>query len=228
LTFWALPAAAEIEGTYPAIRGAIESYEAAHPGHTLTIPALLAQLPAEYRRNFSLVYFSQSIQRASYQDPRVVMFGRDGQTIITFNGASDQNGFDELELAIRDPETHAVDYRFISFPPNDSGDGQADFSEANPQRCASCHGAPGRHIWGRAPSWPGVYGSVDDALEPTAEEAEEFVRFRDQAPLHSRYRSLLFDACADSSYSPYRSGTADSLACRPNSRLESYIRQTNN
>src|SRR4051812_43977881 len=64
--------------------------------HVLSIEQLLPKLPEEFRSNYTLMYSSRSLQDASYEHPRVIMFGNDARLTCAFNGEATQLGFDML------------------------------------------------------------------------------------------------------------------------------------
>src|SRR5579884_502312 len=58
-----------------------------------SIESLLASLPEEYKLFFTLVYSSKSAQGATPENPRAILFGRDGKLILTFNGSPTQRNY---------------------------------------------------------------------------------------------------------------------------------------
>ncbi len=186
------------------IKAAIEAFEAEHPGQTLSIAAILERLPESFRSRFSLMHQSQSLQEASYENPRIIMFGNDARTVMAFNGHPSQPGYGNLEIASVNPSNSQLEFRSIQFPPDDSGQGKAIFSQANPSRCMLCHGPSPHYIWGPYARWPGTYGSRDDILELGAEEKENYLRFRKLAVDHPRYKSLSFALNPQSPVAPFR------------------------
>lgn len=180
-----------------------------------SIEALLAELPKNYLRNATFIYHSYSLQAASYQNPRAILFGTDGELILTFNGHPEQSGFQNIEIMRWLREEAKFELRELSFP---SGGGTPSMSEANPARCLQCHasapkpfGEP-KPIWDMYPFWPGVYGSVEDTIRFSRRlnpiefggnvaafdrwtelriEAEEFMKFRESGLTHARYQHIL-------------------------------------
>ena len=120
-----------------------------------TVEETLALLPADLRANFTLVFDSRSLQGATLSAPRAILYGADGRFIVAFNGDTSERGYDVLETMQFDERSNSFHFRELTFP----GAGQdVQVSEANPARCAACHGRPARPIWDTPPSWPGVYG----------------------------------------------------------------------
>ena len=72
-----------------------------------------SQLPQEYRRRFTLMYDSLSIQDASYEWPRVISYGETAKFVFTFNGHPQQKGFYNLETAEYNSETRRIYFREI-------------------------------------------------------------------------------------------------------------------
>lgn len=148
-----------------------------------SIDDFLAHLPAQYRSQFALAYFSQSIQYADSANPRVIMYGPDATMVIAFtcdpkdcigrpqvlrgkilaNGFV-QKGFDRLEVIQWRGPTRSFEFREITFPKQVGG--KVFFSRKNPARCLSCHGGKDpRPNWASYPRWDGFYGGNDDFLK---------------------------------------------------------------
>src|SRR4029077_9806278 len=62
-----------------------------------SVEELLAALPAAQRNRYALVFESRSLQGASPENPRVILFGPDARFIVTFNGNAAQRGFRVVE-----------------------------------------------------------------------------------------------------------------------------------
>jgi hypothetical protein len=155
-----------------------------------SIEALIPLLPDSLRSKFVLVFKSRSLQTASYQDPRAILFGDDATFILSFNGSADQRGFDDLEMAEFDNQKKQFIYHEILFPSPSKNRKAFTFSESNPEKCQKCHGNPARPIWDTHPLWPGAYGQVYHA--PLAKtEAAGLAGFMLNQPKHPRYRALL-------------------------------------
>jgi hypothetical protein len=165
----------------------------------------LSSLPVDWRSNFTFVYGSASLQAASRTFPRAIAFAQDGQAVLTFNGHPDQFGYDQIELAIVRPNDWRLEYRDVTFCPEGTrAPCQAVLSDANPEKCAACHGRGPHYLWQPYKSWPGVYGSANDILtDGGAQEATDLLAFRGSIGENPRYRKLLFPAAPSNAF-PYR------------------------
>ncbi|MDQ3233147.1 MAG: hypothetical protein M3Q07_15120 [Pseudobdellovibrionaceae bacterium] len=199
-----LYAVAPIPADFDSIRKEIENYELEHPGRTLTVESILARLPENFRSSFTLMHTSESLQRSSFEAPRVIMFGQDARTVMAFNGDPQHSSYARLEFATFDPLSQDIAFRMIEFPQGDSGNGRAAFSEKNPPLCMGCHGPTPHYIWAQYAQWPGSYGSRDDVLDLAEGEKSAFQQFRQIAGSHARYKSLLFPYDTLSPVAPYR------------------------
>lgn len=63
-----------------------------------SVDDLLPLLPVEYRKHYTLMYQSRSLQKASAEKPRVILFGPDAKLMMTFSGDSNDPSFNTLEL----------------------------------------------------------------------------------------------------------------------------------
>ncbi|MEI8028097.1 MAG: hypothetical protein WCI18_17245 [Pseudomonadota bacterium] len=219
-------------GTFSEIEVKIKDYERLNPGQTLTIPQVLTELPLDLRSNFTLFKKSDSLQEASPGSPRVLLFGIDGKTMITYNGDKKQHGFNSLEFVEINESTSALEFREIIFPEEDSNLGKVDFSTVNPEKCMACHGPIPHYIWSSYDKWPNAFGSVDDILEMTPDEARALKELKSKREHHPRYSHLDFFNEKENPSSPFRpvgkSGIPDlknrgsfdiAIEYRPNFRL---------
>lgn len=159
-----------------------------------TIEALLPQLPESMLSNYVLVYSSRSLQEASPQNPRAVLFGSDASFIMSFNGDFKQKGFDRIEMVQFREETKTFEFREIQFTEN-----RTVVSAKNPVQCLGCHGQNPRPNWDGYFLWPGVFGSEDDhvyrtnpkfAFKKTGTEEVWFQNFLKNKKNHPRYKHL--------------------------------------
>jgi hypothetical protein len=158
--------------------------------HIETIEQLLPVLPEAQRSHYTLMFESRSLQGASIDNPRVILFGPDGRFILTFNGSPDQPGFSSVETMEFDAYTQAFRLRELQFAEPGRGGTPIVVSEPNPTRCTRCHGSPARPVWDTMPLWPGAYGERYRAsLSP--EERAGLSAFLAKQPTHPRYRYLL-------------------------------------
>lgn len=159
-------------------------------GHIHSIEDLLPALPGSLRYHYALVFASRSLQDASDDSPRVILYGSDARLIVTFNGNPSQRGFNVLETMEFDDDTGQFRLREIEFPARSSDSAAVRISEPNPSRCQRCHGAPARPVWETLPLWPGAYGERYHKSLST-EEQSGLGRFLARQPTDPRYRSLL-------------------------------------
>lgn len=174
------PATAQ-EWQFQALRQLIESHSVDR------VETLLGLLPEDLRAHYALVFASRSLQDASFESPRAVLFGRSAHFVLTFNGEASQRGFDAVETMEFDSETHGFVFREIQFAPGQPQ--SVSISAPNPPRCVACHGQPARPIWDVAPLWPGVYGERYGA-GLSAVEQRGMQRFLAAQEAHPRYRNL--------------------------------------
>lgn len=151
-----------------------------------SVETLLPQLPQELRSHYVLMHTSESLQAASYENPRVILFGEDAQLTCTFNGDPEHAGYDTIECFQFHKAQRRFEFRQIEFPKN----APVKFSELNRSTdgrvsCTSCHGADPRPNWNDYDSWPGVYGEGDD--KPDHEKQQRFITGMGQ---HPRYKWL--------------------------------------
>lgn len=190
-------------------------------GTTLTIDALLPNLPASFRASYTLMYRSKSLQEASYLSPRVIMFGTDARLTCAFNGDPAQVGYDSLECLQFRLATRSFEFHQIVFPSAANGLSSVLFAPANTTNgakppCTACHGADPRPNWAAYDDWEGAYGGYDDGLERTAGDEAAYAQFTAARPNHPRYRFLIQDADA---HAPYLNGDPLAIDRRPNLRF---------
>jgi hypothetical protein len=173
-----------------------------------SVEELLSLLPTEMKSNFTLAYKSRSLQDSSPQSPRAILFSKYGDTIIAFNGDPKQAGYDSVELMkFSGPPNHrTTQLKEISFDPTHSKNAQ--ISEANPNKCTSCHGMPVTPIWASYPIWNGFYGGYDDrpmnkknpnlkdgvvyGLDVDRGEEKNLENFKKISGKNSRYQNLIW------------------------------------
>jgi cytochrome c553 len=158
--------------------------------HIDSVERLLAALPAAQRTHYALMFESRSLQSASFDNPRVILFGPDARFIVTFNGSPAQRGFDTVETMEFDELTKQFRLRELRFAESSAEGLAVVVSEPNPSRCARCHGTPAQPIWDTLPLWPGAYGERYRA-SLSARESGGLSRFLAVQSTHARYRYLL-------------------------------------
>ena len=155
-----------------------------------SVEELIAALPAAQRSRYALVFESRSLQGASLENPRVILYGTDARFIVTFNGSPAQRGFRVVETMEFDDDSKEFRLRELVFPERAAGVDKVVVSEVNPQHCARCHGAPARPVWDTFPLWPGAYGERYRA-RLSARERTGLAAFLALQPTHPRYGQLL-------------------------------------
>ena len=155
-----------------------------------TVEELLAALPEAQRHNYALVFDSRSLQEASFESPRVILYGPDARFVLTFNGAAAQRGFRLVETLEFDVATREFRMRELEFPERPGGAAAVRISQVDPERCTRCHGSPPHPVWDSFPLWPGAYGERYGSTLSEPERAG-LERFLAQQPGHPRYRQLL-------------------------------------
>ena len=204
-----------------------------------TVEQTLEKLPPELLRNYTLQHTSISLQEASPQNPRAVLFMPNGSLILTFNGNSRQKGFDQIEAASFDPLKDEISFYEVDF--DRRGRHAPVFSKPNPAKCMNCHGGEGkapRYVWTGYNHWNGSYGQIDDRIHAPNDEDQnkkilfnnflenedkEFQKFKMAAPTHPRYK-FLYQSAKEPQW-PYHTGVARErkIALLPNFRVESLM-----
>src|SRR5436190_1460610 len=155
-----------------------------------SVEELIAALPAAQRNRYALVFESRSLQGASPENPRVILYGPDARFIVTFSGSPAQRGFRVVETMEFDDDSKEFRLRELLFPERAAGPDKVVVSEVNPQRCTRCHGAPPRPVWDTFPLWPGAYGERYRATL-SARQRPGLERFaRDTAATNARQAQL--------------------------------------
>lgn len=147
-----------------------------------TMDDFIAKLPSDLLTHFTLMHSSKSLHGSSFQEPRALLFGETGQWVVSFNGSSDQDAGDMVEMMIYDPKTKTYAFHELDF----SSD--TPVLHESPAKCLACHGSNPRPIWDHYNMWPGAYGAVDDRY--TEKEYEYLTAFINKAPSHPRYKHL--------------------------------------
>lgn len=127
------------------------------------VESLLPLLPQALRSNYVVMYQSRSLQQASPENPRILMFTPRADFILTFNGHSSQRGYEKLELMNFDYNLNQFVFHEVSF---DQEKGY-QISQPNPAVCMKCHQSNTRTNTNPRPNWepyslwPGALGSND-------------------------------------------------------------------
>ncbi len=144
------------------------------------------------------------------------MFGETAQSILTFNGAPNQRGYNTIEMIDFVNETQSFEFRQIEFSPGR----RPHFSEANPQQCVNCHrGQPGnlRYNWDPYETWNGAFGENDDLV--TGDEAKQLKSFLEKRGNSDRYKHLIIEPYSDTAPYTAQLNKTGHIKERPNSRM---------
>lgn len=135
-------------------------------------------------KSYALVHRSRSKQKATFFDPRVILFNfsLDRNIMLSFNGSKELEGYGSVEVITYDESEEAFKFRDIIFTKEAT---KSDFekitedeieertssywiSKVNPSVCMDCHSKSysfdPKPIWDAYFLWPGVYGGIDDEL----------------------------------------------------------------
>ena len=154
-----------------------------------SIAEVLPYLSESFRSRYALMFQSRSLHGSDFENPRVLLYGKDAKFIVSFNGAAEQKNYAALEISEFDEHRKEFQYREILFPEDMKTKGPVTFSSANPEKCAQCHGTPARPLWDTHPLWPGAYG--ERYLTPLSlTEQQGLTKFLAQQALHPRYKYL--------------------------------------
>jgi hypothetical protein len=187
-----------------------------------SIETLLPKLPEDFRSGYTLMKKSQSLQDASYSNPRVIMFGQDASLTCAFNGNSKQRGFHQLECFQFNKDQRSFDFRQITFPNPGSATkvlfSKSGMSTDGVTSCLSCHADDPRPNWDGYSIWSGAYGENDDELEDDQDQYASFVKKRPNDP---RYKWLIQ---GNEPIDPYSSSD---ISTRPNLRFSDFVNRMN-
>ena len=134
----------------------------------VTIPDLIGALP-DYMRNdnYVLMYRSRSLQSATENAPRVIVYTPTASLVLAFNGGeSGSAGGKSVETVQFDQDTKQFVFHELVF----DGRSAPQVSGPNPTKCVVCHqnisrtGMDLRPNWEPYSTWPGAFGS-DGGLE---------------------------------------------------------------
>ncbi len=162
---------AEIDALYAFVRAAgIASLE-----------GLLEVLPGWLHQNHILVDGTRTTHPASAAHPRVILFGSDARFLLAFGSDPADPAREVLDLAELRADgfwkLRSID--FATSPPTLSPDDSG---------CTGCHADPPRPFWGSYPSWPGMFGPVQDLV--TAPQAERLNAIRADPAASDRFFAL--------------------------------------
>jgi hypothetical protein len=171
-------------GSACASRGSEVSAPVPERREARSVAEFLAALPEGLRSHYVLMFQSRSPQAASYDAPRVILYGNDGRLVVAFGADSDA-----VDVMNFDEDTNSFVFHEVTFP-NEPGRPAMAVSDANPERCRACHGTPLRPVWDSYPLWPGAYGE-SAVLPPSKFERDGYASFQRVRAEHPRYRYLV-------------------------------------
>lgn len=196
-----IPSAHTSDDTYPEVDWFDNSVKYGDPSvedilrltrqsNVTTVQEALKVIKKEYPRYFSLytlMYHSGSLQDSTYANPRAIVFGESGRTIITFNESFEQFPGDTGHKRTSEASIEVMDFnvdgghtfREIEFTKEQRGPSGIDLEDldkklstknarvsiGNPNKCMMCHGfARSLPRFENYFVWPGAYGSDDDNI----------------------------------------------------------------
>ncbi len=165
--------------------------------HVTDIDTAIGVLPESLRSHYALVFESQSLQEATADRPRTILYSPDGKLLITFNGGdANRRGNDTIEAIQFKDQTNRFEFHQLTFGDSDT----LPTHLLNPKRCIGCHQKESRPNWEAYDFWPGVFGQLQNGVEPEGSPQDLGLKklFR-ESPTLSRYRHLIG---LEKSYSP--------------------------
>ena len=188
-------------------------------GRVKSVDDLIPLLPDELKSNYTYIRDSLSMQGASDDLPRALLFTNNGKLVLTFNGSEKQMGGNTIEAMQFRSDTRQFEMHEIMFT-----GGKASFSETNPPACIGCHTGVAnlgpRPNWSRYQNWPGLFGSDDDRIVDANDKL-----LLEQIAQKPRYKSLLHRQ--DQPLWPYSSVNKGEFETRPNLRISLLLNRLN-
>jgi hypothetical protein len=124
---------------------------AAHRSYSEFLAFLKGHEPRLFR-NHVLMHHSQSLQQASPENPRAILFHRG--TMLAFSEPDRAESL-EVEVLGWDPAQGRFRAAELRFPTRDL----PAVVHRDPPECAACHGREHKPVWLPYDFWPGVYGA---------------------------------------------------------------------
>jgi hypothetical protein len=189
----------------------------------MSVEALLPLLPEDLRSNYTLMFASGSLQGATFNNPRAIMFGTDASLTCAFNGDKSEKGFNHFECFQFQKDTQSFDFRQIEFPSPSAKIRKVVFSRSGMSSdgntsCLSCHSSDPRPNWDGYSLWKGSYGANDDDITDYESQYASFVKTR---PTHPRYKWLIQGTDPKAPYSSF------DIKDRPNLRFSDLVGKMN-
>jgi hypothetical protein len=169
-----------------------------------SIDDLVACLPDPFRKNYILMFKSQSIQFASYQKPRAILFGPDASLMLAFSGEPNKQNYNSLEVTQFREDKARFDFKEIKF----SDQGVAKVNES-PTSCVQCHRADPRPNWDAYNHWRGAYFGRDSQIPSDSEESKNYEAFLNGPKKEGRYKWLEEQSYAGSARYGYEGHTTE-------------------
>ena len=151
----------EADLSLPELREILKTHQFARIEDLL---AYLRKAKPEYMKYYTLMHHSPSLQdKASFEHPRAIVFGKTANFVMTFNGHPSQGGYDALEVMQFDAKSRRFELHEIQFNEFGKMNKPYDLSDSNESdaKCLVCH-TGSRPIWNAYTLWPGAFGGVDD------------------------------------------------------------------
>lgn len=181
-----------------------------------SIAETLQKLPDEFKLNALVMFRSASLQNATCEHPRIILFSNDGHLVLTFNGSPDQEGYETIEAREFDPIKRRFNFEEITnksdyemrklaieikhkYQPKtrkdklESLENRQGREGTNAAACMACHapsnpqGKDGRDNWRPYPIWPGALGACRDTMTPGY--------FDDKTPSEEIFKSVSHFSC---------------------------------
>lgn len=121
-------------------------------------------------RFYLISYRSRSLQSATPEAPRIILFSPVTDFMASFNSHRSQRGSQNIETIRFNHQTDRFEFRELTFDKKN----RPTLSEVNPKKCLECHQSLSRQDVDPRPNWepyfmwPGFFGSVDGKLVPSA------------------------------------------------------------
>jgi hypothetical protein len=154
--------------------GCLDLYEVLRTDKPRLVEEALYSIKARFPKFFDryvAIFNSNSLQQASFSNPRILVFDSTARTVLTFNGQASQQGYESLELMCFDSLKNKFEFREIIFPaevrnrerleelPVNKREAPFFISAAGGiggKKCQQCHQNPSRPNWDNYGFWPGV------------------------------------------------------------------------
>ena len=149
-----------------------------------SVEGFLAQLPEASRQHSVLLFHSRSLQSATADKPRAIVFGTDGTFFLAFNNTPGDRKYRAVEMLEFIASENRFELREIDF-----SRGKGQLSAANPPVCLGCHGQDPHPLWNPYPFWEGAF--EERRHEEDSPELEPLKKnFRETLPKDPRYHFL--------------------------------------